>query len=341
MSVEKRIFVRLPEEIAGRVIDLAKRADAAAVRSAKLPAGDLTEAFRFESLHGVIDQLAVASLGGGQPHEIILHEPENEELSGPSLYFRDMASRATPPTETIARWVDEGSVVVELQIPHFPGTTQVSGQPGKGPPQPAKRWMSSGGRGKEAVRERFEFLLTQAVQGAGNEASIRPSGISNTVLTESLRAYTCELPEQPRADVPVIYRDGSQGRPFPLRSLRMFGDSPNTTKTLKFALMSIRHVELDVEVDGAWLRNTKISKPRPAGLTDEIVFETSLKQLNRLTDNGPVLIHMYQTGLETAIVGFYRALVIHLLDRPNSVAVVPYFYQARGAFSPGTVWRAR
>lgn len=336
MSIEKRIFVKAPSEIQAQVLDLAKRANAALARSAKLPAGDRTEALRFESLHAVIDQLGIAALANGHAHEVV-SDQDGDDFQGPSVHSREFAS-AAPPTETTAKWIAEGGVVIELRLPHFLGATETGGQPGKGPRPSASRWMSRGRSPTQAVQERFEFLLQKAVDQSSAEAAVRPSGISNTVLTEGLRAYTCRAGNEPRVDAPVIYRDGSHGRPFPLRSLSMSETIPTMAKTLRFALMSIRHVELDVEVDGAWLRNTKVSQSRVAGLTDDIIFETSLRQLDRLTTGGSILIYMYQTGLETAILGFYRALVHHLLTHPNSVAVVPCFFHARGNFSHGTPW---
>jgi hypothetical protein len=48
---------------------------------------------------------------------------------------------------------------------------------------------------------------------------------------------------------------------------------------------------------------------------------------------------MYQTGLEPAIVGFYRAVAFHLLEFPRSIAVVPCYYQSDHSFAEGTPWR--
>ena len=36
---------------------------------------------------------------------------------------------------------------------------------------------------------------------------------------------------------------------------------------------------------------------------------------------------MYQTGLETAVVGFYKALTDHLVAHPRSVSVQPMFFE--------------
>ncbi|MCA1673889.1 MAG: hypothetical protein LC799_17370, partial [Actinobacteria bacterium] len=69
----------------------------------------------------------------------------------------------------------------------------------------------------------------------------------------------------------------------------------------------------------------------------------------------PVLMYLYQTGLDAAVVGIYRAVVEHLLDLPGSLAVVPmYFrrqpsgranadivagYEQQSVFAEGTLWR--
>jgi hypothetical protein len=200
------------------------------------------------------------------------------------------------------------------------------------------RWTSTDAYSKNAVRERFEYFLARAVTDGSADAAVRPSNIANSILTNGLRLFVDREPGLRRVDVPVVYQDGSRGAPFPLRAFSMTDHVPDTWRTFRFTLMSIRHVEMDAIVDGAWFRNIKISRPRVAGHTDDLAFETSLVQLRQLASGGPTLIYLYQTGFEPAIVGFYRALVHQLLDEPGSIAVVPCFYHARGEFSKGTAW---
>ena len=69
-----------------------------------------------------------------------------------------------------------------------------------------------------------------------------------------------------------------------------------------------------------------------------------------LCQDGPLTIYMYQTGLETAVLGFDRAVVMHLLEYPGSLAVVPMYFRRKGRgpvvagytqethFAGGTVW---
>ena len=48
-------------------------------------------------------------------------------------------------------------------------------------------------------------------------------------------------------------------------------------------------------------------------------------------------LYLYQTGLETAVVGFYKALADHLLRYPRSVSVQPMYYEAPRGRSRGPV----
>jgi hypothetical protein len=104
---------------------------------------------------------------------------------------------------------------------------------------------------------------------------------------------------------------------------------------------------MDVEVDGAWLRNTDISRPRPAGETDALAYELSRQQLRRLATGRPLLMYLYQTGMEPVVVGFYRALTEHLLERPGTVSVIPLYFRRPAVgdaparetvFAEGTAW---
>jgi hypothetical protein len=112
---------------------------------------------------------------------------------------------------------------------------------------------------------------------------------------------------------------------------------PMGWRELSFTLLSIRHVEMDSVVNGAWLRNARISLRRPQGLTDQIAYEVSRRQL-RLLNGSPTVIHMYQTGFEPAIMGFYRAVIHHLIERPRSIAIVPHYFTGPGEFAGGTPW---
>jgi len=338
MTIERSAFVVIPESLTPQILELERRAGAALRRAQKLSRGDRTEAIRFESIHAVIDQVAVAAMANGEP-TVYSSAAVDRVPGGTSVLHGKLLDRKAIPEEIVG-WLAADRVVVELRMPHTPGETIVGGEIGHGPPPPAMRWKSSGHDLTTAARERFEFLLSVALNSPhGEDGTIRPSDVSNTVLTECLRQNVEAQNGAERVDLRVTYRDGSEGPRFPLRALQMSDDRPQKWRVLRFALMSIRHVDMDLVVDGAWLRNSKVSRPRPAGLTDEMVFDTSLRQLRCLDASVPTLICMYQTGLEPAIMGFYRAVVCHLIEHPRALAVVPYYYQGDRGFVEGTTWR--
>lgn len=333
MTVETSTFVHIPASVGAYVLDLRECADAALRRAQKRPPGDRTELVRFESIHAVIDQIATAALANGEPF-VTIEGVNGLDARGTSV-LGDGRSGAHPLPPDVARWLAAGAVVVELHLPHLPGETHLPGEIGVGPPVPAARWQSTR-RPAEVVRERFEALITHALEdGVG---AIMPSGITNAVLTEGLRSRVEVVPGAARVDVPVRYRDGSYAAPFPLRCLRMSQRRPDGWRVLRVSLLSIRHVEMDRIVDGAWLRNARVSRVREAGLTDQVVFDTSRRQLQLLTRSGPTLLYMYQTGLESAILGFYRAVVHHLLEAPGTLAVVPCYFRGGTRFTEGTPW---
>jgi hypothetical protein len=96
---------------------------------------------------------------------------------------------------------------------------------------------------------------------------------------------------------------------------------------------------MDVEVDGAWLRNREISLPRARAQTDELAYQQSMEQLQLLGAEAPTTLYMHQTGLETANVGFYRAVIDYHTGRlGHPIAVVPNYFAGKAAFASGTPW---
>jgi hypothetical protein len=313
----------------------------AALRSTTAEPGDRTDVVRYERLCSQLESHAWRAAAGGAPC-LVLDEPSD----GPGLPVaaHDMADplgsaladRVSHHAARLVRhWLAEQNVVVALTVPFAPGDS------GFRPPDrhPSGRdpasdvaapWRAPEGvEGRRAVEARFRDQVAAAVgPDATGQQPVSPSGVHNRVLTEVLRQYVAGHPDR-RVDVPIAYRDGSAAAdPFPLRCLRPADGLPaQADVTLRLALLSIRHTEMDARIDGAWLRNAEVSRPRPAAQTDEFVYATSLEQLAALTDHGrrTAVLHLYQTGLDCAVVGFYRAVTVHLLRHPGSVAVVPMF----------------
>jgi len=163
--------------------------------------------------------------------------------------------------------------------------------------------------------------------------------ITTTILSEFVMAQKGE----PVAYVRIGYRDGSEARPFPLRCLRAPKVNADKRLSLSIALMSMRHLELDDEVKAVWFRNLEGSGRGTTAESDERLYELSVARLAELESaygNQLLAIRLFHTGLEPAIIGFYRALVESLLAEPDRepwVIVQPCYFRRNG-FELGTAW---
>jgi hypothetical protein len=327
MTIERSLLVRVPGSTSG-VISLVADIRAASARARKAQPGDRSDVIRYETAASQLERIAahLLSTAGAEHFEVPVDDRGSHG-------FYDQTTTAEFPG-AVRAWLAAGDIAVEVRQPFVGGATmQAARRPVREVAQPWKAPKDDRGRqltGSRAVAERFREQVEAAIQGTA-DASMVPSGVPNSVLTEGLRDFVISR-ESTRADIAVMYRDGSRGPDFPLRCLPLTETVSASWPVFRFTLLSIRHTEMDVEVDGAWLRNTDISRPRPHGDTDRLTYEISLKQLQRLSHDGPVVLHMYQTGLDTAIVGFYRAVTEHLLAHQNSrerggLAVVPMYFR--------------
>lgn len=324
MSVERAWVIGLPADPS--VLKLVSEVRSAANRARKSDPGDRLDIARYEAL---ATRLEHAALNRFDAPRILVSLPPGGPMA---LLGTDAKSWPTDLSDEIRnaanRLVAEQLLPVIVVNPHVRGNTEPEAIGAAD--EPAETWEADDGVfGSRAVEARFRAQINETLRpNAARRVPISPSGINNAVVTELLREFVVEEPGASRVDAPVEYRDGSKsGHPFPLRSLPLLTTLPPASLELSFALLSIRHTEMDAVVHGAWLRNAEVSRPRPAAQTDDLVYDISLRQLEELCrSERHVRLNMYQTGLETAVVGFYRALTIHLLRFPESVSVQPMYY---------------
>lgn len=304
----------------------------AAARARKADPGDRSDVIRFESLSAQLEHLAATSESAPRA-EISIEAAEQSAILGgdETCWGEEIPAEVRDAAAAVA---EQGRVPVLVVDPLTPGARHGSRGSAVEIPPPAEPWQDpSGSSGRKAVEARFRAQIREALDahaGGTRPRSIAPSGVQNAVVTEILREFVTTAPDTGRVDVPVEYRDGSRSaQSFALRSLELRTQLSGAELDLRFALLSIRHTEMDAVVHGAWLRNAEVSRPRPAAQTDDLVYEISRTQLLELTSGGSrrVRIHLYQTGLETAVVGFYKALVDHLLEFKGTVAVQPMYFQ--------------
>jgi len=334
MTVERVAFIRLPKGVTSEFSHMKEKADAALRRSGKLPPGSNAEIARFEAIAAQIERRAI-ELSVADPQAIVFSE--DNCVRARLLMTPEMLHEvAQDVPAAITEWLSKGSYVVAVSLPHQPGPTPApSNEPGPAPVSEA--WRGRHRNKRNAETERFKNQIERALADGTSVPSINPSGVSNRVLTTTLRRYVEKVDGARTVEVHIQYRDGSTAETFPLRALSMSSGPLPDLPVFRFTLLSIRHVDMDEYVDGAWFRNSRISLPRPAGITDTDAYSISKQQLEAIRSTGPAVIEMYQTGLQPAVTGFYRAVTQALIDYPGSICVVPKFFVG-GGFEEGIPW---
>lgn len=201
-------------------------------------------------------------------------------------------------------------------------------------------------------KEAYEILCNQvdcAIKNAieGKHNAINFSNQPHNIITDVLNkfAYSDSGKIEEPIVIQVIYTDGSQAESLPLRCLPKRNDQDlekiKNVQPLKAALLSMRHLEMDHEVDVSWFRNREVSKSRSFAETDRFCYMETLKQLEGTRNDDVFILHLYQTGLQPAIIGFYRALIKELLYRAKSapsLGVIPFYYRGQSIYEKGVSW---
>ena len=209
----------------------------------------------------------------------------------------------------------------------------------------AARYVSRLGPERESMSLydilREEIRRAMAEGGGVVNFSNQPPNVVAEVLREFAVAQAGERP----AHIRVVYSDGSEAEPFPLRCLPRRAEEAArgllALRPLRAVLISMRHLDMDALVDMAWFRNVEASRPRAFAETDAFCCEKTVEQLRDVQGN--LLLHLYHTGLEPAVVGFYRGLMRVLVEREGAggepiLAVVPYYYRGPVGYEEGTPW---
>lgn len=190
----------------------------------------------------------------------------------------------------------------------------------------------------------LEALQTGEPANFGSQA---PHDVITEVLNEFVFVPSGQ-PVQP-VNMRVVYADGSESMTFPLFCLPRLNDNTEVMANshvapLRAAMMSMRHLELDPEIDFCWFRNYDVSRTRTLAETDQFCYEATLRHLQDSLAAGDLVLHLYHTGFEPAILGFYRGLVKTLLDLKqqsggSTVTVMPFYYRGGKSYQAGSVWR--
>ncbi|MBT9164667.1 MAG: hypothetical protein DDT22_00728 [candidate division WS2 bacterium] len=175
--------------------------------------------------------------------------------------------------------------------------------------------------------------------------------------------------KQERRDPPelvmlrISYQDGTEGKPFPLFSLPEPKESPEFTNFYEFKIgsISMRHVNLDLITEGYLMTNMMMKKKgresasaqedyafrmtwhfltnfidliqhkRVEEIIQEVKFRFLWNWLKEIREKSYVglKLHIFQTGLEPAVVGMYRAVLEFLQKRRGELVVTPRLISER------------
>jgi hypothetical protein len=132
---------------------------------------------------------------------------------------------------------------------------------------------------------------------------------------------------------------------FPVQLLwkpKEFNWDPNQKTHLHIGTLSFRHVDYDKYVDTYLIRD-KVTRQLNQKEIEGLAYTNMTKILDSKYVEDETYISIYQTGLEPLIVGVYRAITLHLVNR-NKNGLPPmrirpiYFINSEGVKSCGTIW---
>ena len=195
--------------------------------------------------------------------------------------------------------------------------------------------------------------------------------VRSGVFAEMVRDYICQMPETSPIMLPIAYGDGSQGGPFPLFSFPEIPKPKNEDQffTFNVGLVSLRHSEADKYVDRYFVRNRDIQRRSNSADQEELAFRKTFECLDELIrfirgeidekDNlssslkvllgwkpelkqrrweGLHLNVFHTTGLESAGIGTYRAVLDILTKYRGEVIVTPRILMPSGDYKQGEKW---
>jgi hypothetical protein len=202
----------------------------------------------------------------------------------------------------------------------FPSTSPVS-SPSNGPHVSLERKAAL-----DVSRDQGSKLLRRIDAARRGNAQVALGNSRHVDLTKALHRYLHATDAEESFRIHFVYKDGSMGGAIHLRQLPI-REEPSGAVDLCVALESCRHFDLDTEVDCYLLRNAEVARREDAtfAVQEKISYERIRASLEDLCGKESLHLRLFHTGLEPAVVGFYRAL-IDLLLAGWQLKVTPVFF---------------
>ena len=231
MTMERTTIVAIPKEVwENEFAAFARQAERAVARYEKAPPGDRREAVRYEALCRSLERMVILSVRkssdwmqwdlddeSGRALDVSEHKFRHPwSLSG-----REVCAAVKGQVFTGLEDVDGYATLFELRQPFDAGLTVVTTQRSDGNADlqsPSDVWKApKSAKGVfAAIAARWHDQLKAATANEGKP--LVPSGVNNQVLSEGLRDFVASEHGQQPVHARVVYRDGSEARPFPLRA---------------------------------------------------------------------------------------------------------------------------
>ena len=188
-----------------------------------------------------------------------------------------------------------------------------------------RRTITGWERKRAALADEILSCLTKNAPPAINLSIPRHS-----VTAPVLRKFAYD-PAHKGHSIPIVFADSSRPAPFPVGGLADGPTPPPDGPVLRLGLCSDRHPDLDYVVDLYLMRNKDLGdEPNMAG-EEALTFRRTVELLSDPAVRDGAQIHVFHTGLEPMVVGFYRGVVTMLQERqrqkiPRSLVVAPWLY---------------
>lgn len=197
---------------------------------------------------------------------------------------------------------------------------------------------------KHEIKKEIQSAISSYYETGEGIMDIR-NGMYHRDLTELLHEFAYANTRKP-VTLTIMY-SREQAAPIQLQCLRPhpLPKADEIRHPLRVSLISMRHLGLDHVVDTAWILNKKLSEYTTRIQQDNYCYKQTWEQLQKFAQKGVRHIHLYQTGYQIAIIGFFRALIEYLNEQQknwnpdSSLMVTPYYYNERSLlYKRGEIW---
>lgn len=353
------------ESITSQYISLFKNGDEfkAALQGGRFPSFFIDEwylhfLFYIEGNTAMRNEAAASRLGASffAPDEVTTHNATFKGLTQRDQWHERTAIKSRTKFFEWAAAMNCGVIEIQLPLATVAQETAVPDVMRTTPVQPPM-WIDSSTLVEEVVTgsrrtKMIRRLRSQIARAVKTGDTVNVSNQPHDITTEVLNQFVYQVGRSEPERIRIVYADGSEGERFPLRHPIAHPREQlarlQTMRPLRVALISMRHLELDSVVDIAWYRNREASRSRTLAEADDFCYQFSLKEFIELRElserHRGVHVHLYHTGFEPAVLGFYRAFLTRLLEWKGGfpgILVVPHYYRRdRGetTYVPGTAW---